>query len=244
MKQALSFAVLALISTTLNTLSGQTFQVPVPSCWYRIVTRYNGNDARSGRCIQYCDEQSEHPGLLWSAAPVSSGMEENYQLWSIIPSPKNPARFKLVCKAAPEGFVNPTPTSTGPDARWEYVASADGSSVDPYGFILLTDHNLSGVDNGVSYCGIASDATINNYYCLMNCGASRQGYAINLWNDDYSEDANEWKFEEIPGITTGISIIFPETENETPVWYDLCGRVVREPTKGIYIRRGKKIILF
>lgn len=38
--------------------------------------------------------------------------------------------------------------------------------------------------------------------------------------------------------------IFIEVDNtETPVYYDLMGRIVKNPTKGIYIVNGKKVIL-
>lgn len=232
--------------------AAETFQKPSTRNWYRLVTRYNGGDGvRTGRCIQYFPAGSEHSGMLWSAAPVSADSPDyDYQLWTFVPSRTNPDRYRMVCKADYEGFVNPTPTAISPDGRWLYVASGDkeatDGSIDPYGFVFVLHADLSGVDtDGTSYCGIASTVTINQTYDVMNCGASRQDFAINLWNDYYSEDANEWLFRFVEKVdsSTGVAPLPADAPEAEPVYYDLCGRRVAHPSPGIYICNGRKVAI-
>lgn len=236
---------MALLAVPLPDITAQTFEKPDPESWYRLTTRYNGSDQRTGRCIQYYPAGSEHPDMLWSAAPVDlSSPDYDYQLWTFIPSPDNPDRYKMVCKADPDGFVNPTPTVLSPEGRWEYVESGSASTVDPYGFLFVTHTDTSGVDSdGVSYCAIATDATIESSYPVMNCGAPRQNYAINLWSDHYSEDANEWLFRMESETDKPTSVSLPQAPAVTPVYYDLFGRPVAHPTAGLYICNGRKVYL-
>lgn len=118
----------------------QGFQKPDPDKWYRLDTRYNGSDARVGRCIQYYPAGSEHPDMLWSAAPVAaSDPAADYQWWRFVESPDSPGEYAMICKAAPSGYVNPEPTSVSNSGRWVYVtdaSSADGAG--KYGFIFIT----------------------------------------------------------------------------------------------------------
>ena len=62
--------------------------------------------------------------------------------------------------------------------------------------------------------------------------------------------APEWKnlnlkemsLEEMrAAIPTGISVI--KTDEESNIYYDLRGQRVKTPTKGIYIRNGKKEVI-
>lgn len=45
------------------------------------------------------------------------------------------------------------------------------------------------------------------------------------------------------GQTTGIQGVQPAGEEKAATWYDLSGRRVTQPTKGIYIVNGKKVVL-
>lgn len=232
--------------------AAETFQKPSTRNWYRLVTRYNGGDGvRTGRCIQYFPAGSEHSGMLWSAAPVSADSPDyDYQLWTFVPSRTNPDRYKMVCKADYEGFVNPTPTEFSASGRWLYVASGDkeatDGSIDPYEFIFVTHDTMSGVDSdGISYCAFATEATVSHYYDVMNCGGQKQDFAINLWSDDYSEDANEWlfRFAEKVDSSTGVAQLTSDAPAAEPVYYDLCGRRVLHPGPGIYICNGRKVAI-
>lgn len=246
--KTISIALLSIAVFGISSLSAQTFETPKSTGWYRLTTRYNGTDLRTNRCIQLSTKDSDHAGMLWSADPVTpADTLFNYQMWTFIPSDKNTERYKMVCKADSLGFVNPKPTADNASARWKYVYSdEDASDIDPYGFIFVIHDDLSGVDSDdVSYCALASDSTINNYYCLMNCGSSKQDYAINLWSDDYSEDANEWlfRFEEYRDFITDVKLVTPEPESTSKVYYDLWGRAFTDPKPGFYIHNGKKIII-
>ena len=224
----------------------QGFQKPDSDKWYRLDTRYSGTDARVGRCIQYYPAGSEHPDMLWSAAPVAaSDPAADYQWWRFIEDPDSPGEYAMICKAAPSGYVNPEPTSISNSGRWVYVTdagSADGAG--KYGFIFVTSDTLSGVDaaTGESYCAIATERSQNWY---MNCGAAAQSYAINLWYETYSEDANEWLFNYMGdvGSPTPVTDVSADREEGEPVCYDMCGRRVANPSGGLYIVNGRLTVL-
>lgn len=224
----------------------QGFQKPDSDKWYRLDTRYNGTDARVGRCIQYYPAGSEHPDMLWSAAPVAaSDPAADYQWWRFVENPDSPGEYAMICKAAPSGYVNPEPTSISNSGRWVYVTDAGGADgAGKYGFIFVTSDTLSGVDaaTGESYCAIATERSQNWY---MNCGAAAQGYAINLWYETYSEDANEWLFNYMGdvGSPTPVTDVSADREEGEPVCYDLCGRRVANPSGGLYIVNGRLTVL-
>ncbi len=68
----------------------------------------------------------------------------------------------------------------------------------------------------------------NKAFLLLN-GGSALTRSLNItWND---------------GDATGISTIETERETAQPQYYDLQGRKVAHPTKGLYILRGKKVII-
>lgn len=226
----------------------QEFQKPDPDKWYRLDTRYNGTDARVGRCIQYYPAGSEHPDMLWSAVPVAaSDPAADYQWWRFVENPDSPGQYAMICKAAPSGYVNPEPTSISNSGRWVYVT--DGGSAGntgKYGFIFVTSDTLSGVDaaTGESYCAIATERSQHWY---MNCGAAAQDYAINLWYETYSEDANEWLFNYMGDVDGGgptpVADVSADRDDGEPVCYDLCGRRVVNPSGGLYIVNGRLRVL-
>jgi len=45
------------------------------------------------------------------------------------------------------------------------------------------------------------------------------------------------------GGETGIEIINDDARDQQPIYYDLQGRRVKNPTKGLYIMNGKKILV-
>jgi hypothetical protein len=51
----------------------------------------------------------------------------------------------------------------------------------------------------------------------------------------------EAEYERLKDITTGIGAV--KAGNKADVWYDLSGRRVLQPTKGIYVRNGKKVVI-
>lgn len=225
----------------------QDFRAPDPDKWYQIVTRYNGTDQRIGRCIEYYPEGSEHAGMLWSADRLDFGdLDLDYQLWRFEPSPDDPSLYAMICKAAPDGFVNPQPVGDGGSARWYYIAEPDAEQeAMKYSFTFITTPTMSGIDeNGVSYCAITTTYLTGKYYDAMNCGGSRQGYAINLWNEDYSEDANEWSFSfvEKNETPTSVEAVAVDTETCDEKVFDLFGRPAAPGSHGIFVIAGRKVV--
>ena len=47
----------------------------------------------------------------------------------------------------------------------------------------------------------------------------------------------------VKGETTDVDAVVPEEQTEAPVYYDLSGRRVENPTRGIYIVNGKKVFV-
>ena len=217
----------------------QTFTKPDPTNWYRLVTCYNGTDARVNRCVQYNPSQNEY---LWSADQVDdSSSDLDYQLWTFYPSPDNPDLYAMVCKAYPDGYVSTNPTSINASGRWSYVTDPGDNPTDKYGFEFVTTSSMSGVDaDGYSYCAITTQTANQSGWC-MNCGAARQNYAINLWYETYSEDANEWLFKFIEPRTIYTGTATPAADpSPTAPCYDLMGRRLSHPQPGLNLIRTPK----
>ncbi|MDY6438143.1 MAG: hypothetical protein SPK85_03395 [Prevotella sp.] len=45
------------------------------------------------------------------------------------------------------------------------------------------------------------------------------------------------------GETTGISTVKMAADSKDGEWYDLSGRRVGQPAKGIFVKNGKKIVI-
>ena len=51
----------------------------------------------------------------------------------------------------------------------------------------------------------------------------------------------EAEYKRLEDIATGIATV--KADNKADVWYDLNGRRVLQPTKGVYVRNGKKVVI-
>ena len=235
-----TLAIATLLSACAQGAAAQsTFTTPDPAKWYRLVTCYNGSGVRVGRCIEYNPANHDY---LWSADQVAETSDElDYQLWAFVPSPDNEDLYAMVCKAYPNGYVSTNPTSIDASGRWTYVTDPSANPTDKYGFEFVTTSSMSGVDSdGNSYCAITTVRANNSGWC-MNCGATRQDYAINLWYETYSEEANEWlfKFVEHRESTTGLTSV---ESPAPPQVYDLQGRRLAAPVRGLNIINGHKVL--
>ena len=240
--------------------------------YYRLVTR--ANDVRAGRAIELVAEGSPliqsgaTAGRLWSSTEAQS----DYQLWQFVPDPDGSGKYAMVCKAQPEGSVNPTPTDVSNDGRWNYDASQKH-----YNFNL----HKSGTADGVDYYYITSDQTESQWF--MNSAGSGQGYSINLHknlNDGtnagyFSFNVVEYDTDNVIGTdptlrtiaankayyvstqatgealslsfggpAVGIDQIATPGAEKAQTYYDLQGRRVLYPSNGIYVTGdGQKVFI-
>lgn len=247
--------------------------------YYRLVTR--ANDDRAGRAIELLNDASTDilgvdgnvskgaaVGVLWS-----NTVEENddYQLWQFVPDPAGSGKYAMVCKAQPEGSVNPTPTATATTGRWNY-----DNDQKHYNFNL----HKSGTADGVDYYYITSDQTESPWF--MNSAGNGQGYSINLYNVFDSSNAGYFSFNVVEydtdnvigtdltlrtipankayyvstqatgealslsfgGPAVGIDQIATPGAEKAQTYYDLQGRRVLYPSNGIYVTGdGQKVFI-
>ena len=162
--------------------------------WYRIVTK--ATDARSGRCWELLSETSpliaEHSGKnakagrVWTNAQASEGdANYEYQQWSFEQSADYPGRYALVCKAQPEGSLNPTPTAQNNSGRWNYDASTKH-----YAFVI-GDGGYG--TSGANYYYTIRSEKISGWY--LNSSMAGQGMAVNLWTNAADGSGGHWEFQ-------------------------------------------------
>ncbi|MBQ5895419.1 MAG: family 20 glycosylhydrolase [Bacteroidaceae bacterium] len=113
--------------------------------------------------------------------------------------------------------------------QWNIDASNQGSK-SPLGFEYKNDTEFY-IMNGSQYFKVGPvDGDANSYYPYCDAPFSA---------------AELWVFEEV-GTTTGVDEVFDEVKGESgnvKAIYDLQGRKVDTPSKGIYIINGKKIFV-
>ena len=196
---------------------------------------------RAGRCIELLAEGSNllstyassgaKAGMLWSGpAATSKASNYDYQLWALELSPDDSGKYALVCKARPNGSVNPTASANGTSGRWSYDATHKY-----YNFVLAD--NGYGKNGDDYYYSLRSD---KNTSLWVNCAIN---FAVNLYNNPADGQGGFWKF--IPTFDTNIpdevrlpNAVYPLLAGAT---YDLAGRRVDRPERpGIYIVNGVK----
>ena len=162
--------------------------------WYRIVTK--ATDARSGRCWELLSATSplvsEHSGKnaaegrIWTNAQAAEGdANYDYQQWSFEQSADYPGRYAIVCKAQPEGSLNPTPTAQNNSGRWNYDASTKH-----YAFVI-GDGGYG--TSGANYYYTVRSENISGWY--LNSSMAGQGMAVNLWTNAADGSGGHWEFQ-------------------------------------------------
>ncbi len=162
--------------------------MPDPAHWVTVTTRATTRGRADRRLELVADDSpliSSHgakAGILWSGAPQEGS---DWQQWRFIPDPSDPDRVALVCKARPEGSVNPDPGSTSVDARWKY----DDNSRH-YDFIL-GEGNYYGKAGDGYYYSIRSD---RNAGFWLNCGTEggTESLTVNCWHTPDDGDGGLW----------------------------------------------------
>lgn len=169
--------------------------------WYHIVTRAT-DETRIGRCFELLREGaptiSEYSskgaaaGVLWALPQVDEKNEAyDYQLWAFEEDAANPGHYALVCKAQPNGSVNPTPTAVSTSGRWKYDATKKH-----YNFVL--GDNGYGKHDGNYYYTLRSDK-VNGQW--MNASMAGQGHAVNLYSDPASGNGGLWTFVPLQAVS-------------------------------------------
>ncbi len=178
--------------------------------YYRIIS--GGTDAtRVGRCIEVLADGSSlisansgkgaKVGALWTS-PQASATSANYdyQWWSLEEDPNNPGKYALVCKALPDGSVNPSPTATSTSGRWNY-----DNTTKHYNFELGT--GAYGQKGSNYYYTISSDKVSGQYF---NSSMSGQGLAVNVYSNPNDGNGGQWEFSPMEDYGS----------NVTPVTFD------------------------
>lgn len=167
--------------------------------YYRIIS--GGTDAtRKGRCIELLSASSPllttYSGKnaavnrLWTNTQASEGDSNyDYQWWSIEADPSGSGKYALVCKALPDGSVNPTPTATNTSGRWNYDTNKKN-----YNFELGT--NGYGTVGNNYYYTLSSDKVSGQW---LNSSMSGQGLAVNMYSKPGDGNGGYWQFAPMDG---------------------------------------------
>lgn len=162
--------------------------------YYRLISGGTDSD-RKDRCIELLSSTSSlvttyksngaAANRLWTNTQADTAdANYDYQWWSIEADPSGSGKYALVCKAIPEGSVNPTPTATGVAGRWTYDTVKKN-----YNFSLGTGG--TGTVGTNYYYTIASDKTSGYYF---NSSMPRQGLAVNVYNTPGDGNGGYWQF--------------------------------------------------
>lgn len=183
--------------------------------YYRIIS--GGTDAtRSGRCIELISEGSSlisqysakgaKVGVIWTSPQANEGdANYDYQWWSIEEDPANKGHFAIVCKALPDGSLNPNPSAQTTAGRWSYDNNKKN-----YSFQLGT--GATGKKGNNYYYTIASDNVSGQY---LNSSMSGQGLAVNVYNRPTDGAGGQWEFSPLEdyGQGAGTVVKFDYLEN-------------------------------
>ena len=203
--------------------------------YYRLISGATDTE-RVGRCIELVADGSPlltefsakniAVGRLWTntQAEESAG-NYDYQWWYIEADPAGSGNYALVCKAQPNGSINPTPVGSGTSARWDY-----DSNTKHYSFVLGAGASGKVGDN--YFYTISTSAALGDYF---NSSLGGQGYAVNIYGLDASV---KWQFAPMPvAEPQAPAIIYPKANTAEDKYYY---RIVSKASDG---RKGSCIEL-
>lgn len=161
--------------------------------WYRLVTKATG--PRADKCLELLGEGSPlisqysgngaAVGKIWTNAQVAEGNAAyDYQWWAFEKDPNNPGNYALVCKAQPNGSINPNPSAVSTAGRWSY-----DNNVKHYDFILG--------DNGYGQTGKNYHYSIRSTKVSgqwVNASLAGQGFAANVYSNPADGNGGLWTF--------------------------------------------------
>lgn len=99
-------------------------------------------------------------------------------------------------------------------------------------FGMLAWHSYRGIDT-------RTNTWADGYVVILSSGANYDGAGAPFWNDGYT---SAFRVEEYVESETAIESVETATEKNNAI-YDLTGRRVDNPVKGIYIINGKKVLV-
>ena len=131
------------------------------------------------------------------------------------------------------------------DANTPFLATAVDADKEK---LYFTDKSVVTTpgDLGTTFVGVYAPKSAKNLYGINNDGKLQKGgsganiKSFRAYLTAVDEAAREISFE---GDVTGIENLTPALSQGEGAWFDLQGRRVAQPAKGLYIVNGKKVVL-
>lgn len=123
------------------------------------------------------------------------------------------------------------------------IASSDGSSIDGNLLVGCTSNTTLGTNSVEGYNNyvLVNNSGTAEFQSLADHGATIPGGKAYLQNGSYSE-ARALSIVFDDEEATGITDVRSKKEDVRGEYYDLQGRKVAQPTKGLYIVNGRKVV--
>ena len=123
------------------------------------------------------------------------------------------------------------------------IASSDGSSIDGNLLVGCTSNTTLGTNSVEGYNNyvLVNNSGTAEFQSLADHGATIPGGKAYLQNGSYS-GARALSIVFDDDETTGITDVRSKKEDVRGEYYDLQGRKVAQPTKGLYIVNGRKVV--
>ena len=133
------------------------------------------------------------------------------------------------------------------DANVPFLATDVDAAVDAAIGLTFNDKGVCATgDLGATFVGVYAPQSAKDLYGINNAGKLQKGgsdaniKSFRAYLTAVDETAREISFE---GDVTGIENLTPALSQGEGAWFDLQGRRVAQPTKGLYIVNGKKVVL-
>ena len=133
------------------------------------------------------------------------------------------------------------------DANVPFLATDVDAAVDAGIGLTFTKKGVCATGAlGTTFVGVYAPQSAKNLYGINNDGKLQKGgsdaniKSFRAYLTAVDEAAREISFE---GDVTGIENLTPALSQGEGAWYDLQGRRIAQPTKGLYIVNGRKVIV-
>ena len=134
------------------------------------------------------------------------------------------------------------------DANVPFLATDVDAAVDAGTGLTFTDKGVCATGSlGTTFVGVYAPRNAENLYGINNAGKLQKGgasatiSAFHAYLDEVPVSAREITIDD--GEVTGIVNVKSLVPAEECVAFDLQGRQVAQPTRGLYIVNGKKIVV-